>query len=162
MYPSIAIADLKVVPVVELQAGSLFYLVRSGKLRALCMRATLDKVQAFAKLAGEDPFGLYEIRTTDHKAIPLHSHPLCIRIGQRQPDDPNADNPGNLMISADVATVTVRLDGYGGSSQLFGLRLSDGILVRDWSHPACAIANWQLVSRQENGSETVLLTAGEV
>lgn len=162
MHALFAIEDLKVVPAVSLDAGSLFYLVRSGKLRALCMRAVLDEVPMFAKLLGEDPFALYELERTQHQAIPLARGPLQIRLGPRNTEEPDAEKPGTLIISEGAPAATVRLDGYGGSFQNFGMRMSDGSLMRDLPDQSFCLGNWQLVSRDESGAETVLVTVGVV
>lgn len=157
-----AIADLKLIPVSSLQAGSLFYLVREAKLATLCMRSALGEVPMFATLDGESPFALHEVGRAARVCLRIPTNPLQIRIGQHQPGAPDQDKPGSLVIASDGPVVTVRLDGYAGSCQLYGMRLSNGALIQDGPDTHCCVENWQLVSRAENGSETVLLTVGDM
>lgn len=155
MNPTLAADAAKLMPAREVEVGSLFYLVRAGRIGEVCMRVKFNNIPLLAMFEGASRFSIDEIAPRDH-AIPIDSASLQFRLSNSQPDASDTSTPGHLIISETGACMTVRLAGFGDSYQNMLLSFSDGILQNDFPSTLCAVENWQLISRAADGIETLL------
>jgi hypothetical protein len=154
MNPPLA-ATAKLVQAQDIEVGSLFYLVRVGRIRGICMRVKLRDIPLFVMLEGGARFCVDEIAPS-HYAIPIDSGSLQFRVGNSQPDVPDSSNPGCLVISETGPCMAVRLNSFGGAHRIMLLSFSDGILQSDFPSTECAVEAWQLIHRAADGSETLI------
>lgn len=156
-----ALDKIKLVTQDDLEPGSLFQIASHHTFGGLCMRAVFGAQKARVSFTAENQFQIDQLRASD-TAIPVAFRSLHLRFDGTQVDNADPWEVGRLAISDTRVTVATFAPGYGGSSQAFLLNLRDGTLSDDDPTRYACFKNWQLVGRDEHGTETILCTVGDM
>ncbi|WP_158882022.1 hypothetical protein [Rhodanobacter sp. L36] len=167
MSINLPLEGLRSVAASEIPPGTFFCTFESptGK-RNFFLRVELPEGQAdgmgVIRLNDEVPysFELWNADAAQRRSLALPSRNLQLQLEMDQaPADGDMGKPGSLMLTAQrpLMIVDARKAGRG---KLGYVSIADGKLMLDPIEPCACFSTWKLLSRGDNGADTLLMHVG--
>jgi hypothetical protein len=167
MSINLPLEGLRSVAASEIPTGTFFCTFESpiGK-RSFFLRIELPEGQGdgmgVIKLDGEVPysFELWNNDAAQRRSLALPSCNLQLQLDMEQaPADGDMAKPGSLMLTAQQPLMIVHAQN-AGRGKLGYVSIADGKLMLDPIEPCACFSKWKLLSRSDNGADTLLMQIG--